>query len=168
MGYTVGDAGAAALLVRNTDDQGIGFSSFKTVSKYWQTVTVPGGGSMHPRDPDYSYMEGDGALMTKTFRRLGPEFLSSFLDATNTNLLDYDRVLLHQVSMPAVEEFLEITSLPREKLVITARSLGNMGAASLPVGFALAEEKGEIRRGDLVLWLGLAAGISLGALAMRY
>ncbi len=123
---------------------------------------------MHPRDPDYSYMEGDGSLMTKTFHRLGPEFLSSFLDATNTNILDYDRVLLHQVSMPAVEDFLEITSLPREKLVITAQSLGNMGAASLPVGFAMAEQKGEIRRGDLILWLGLAAGISLGAMAMRY
>jgi 3-oxoacyl-[acyl-carrier-protein] synthase III len=43
-----------------------------------------------------------------------------------------------------------------------------MGAASLPVAFALAEERGEIHRGDRLMWIGLAGGISMGVMLMEY
>ena len=52
------------------------------------------------------------------------------------------------------------------KIEHTVADFGNMAAASLPVAFALARERGTIVDGDRVLWLGLASGISVGAVMM--
>lgn len=167
LGYTLGDAGAAALLVSSTDEQGIFYRSFRTLSRYWDTLTVLGGGSMHPRGDEYTYFEGDGSRLKKAFGEIGPGLIFEALAVTETSFEDYQRVFVHQVSMPILDSFLEVTQVPREKIVVTVQTLGNMGAASMPVGFALAEERGEIHPGDQVMWIGLASGASAGVMLMQ-
>lgn len=167
LGYTLGDAGAAALLVSSTDEHGIFYRSFRTLSRYWDTLTVLGGGSMHPRGDEYTYFEGDGSRLKKAFGEIGPGLIFEALAVTETSFEDYQRVFVHQVSMPILDSFLEVTQVPREKIVVTVQTLGNMGAASMPVGFALAEERGEIHPGDQVMWIGLASGASAGVMLMQ-
>lgn len=167
LGYTLGDAGAAALLVSSTDEQGIFYRSFRTLSRYWDTLTVLGGGSMHPRGDEYTYFEGDGSRLKKAFGEIGPGLIFEALAVTETSFEDYQRVFVHQVSMPILDSFLDVTQVPREKIVVTVQTLGNMGAASMPVGFALAEERGEIHPGDQVMWIGLASGASAGVMLMQ-
>ena len=70
--------------------------------------------------------------------------------------------------MPFIRMFLDLSGVAQDKIVVTLPELGNMGAASLPVGFALAEERGEIRPGDRLMWIGLAGGISMGVMLMEY
>ena len=53
------------------------------------------------------------------------------------------------------------------KLVVTLPALGNMASASMPVQLALAEARGDVRSGDLVAWVGMASGISLGVMLME-
>jgi 3-oxoacyl-[acyl-carrier-protein] synthase-3 len=167
LGYTLGDAGAAALVVPAGDETGIFYRSFRTVSRFWDTLTVLGGGSMHPRGDEYSYFEGEGNRLKDAFSEIGPGLLFDALAVTETSINDYQRVFVHQVSMPILDSFLEATNLPREKVFVTVQQLGNMGSASMPVGFALAEEQGEIRPGDRVMWIGLASGASVGVVLMQ-
>jgi 3-oxoacyl-[acyl-carrier-protein] synthase III len=42
-----------------------------------------------------------------------------------------------------------------------------MASASLPVAYSLAQARGAIKRGDRVMWLGLASGISVGLMMME-
>ena len=168
LGYTLGDAGAAALLVPSADGNGIFYRSFRTVSRYWDTLTVLGGGSMHPRGDEYTYFQGDGSQLKKAFSEIGPGLLFDALATTETSFTDYQHIFVHQVSMPMLNTFLEATAVPREKVVVTIQEFGNMGAASMPVGFALAEERGDIHPGDQVMWIGLASGASVGVVLMRY
>jgi len=168
LGYTLGDAGAAALLTPSANGPGILHCSFKTVSRHWNIATVAGGGTMHPRGDEFSYLEGDGNELQRVFEEIGPSLLLDALKATGTQATDYRRILVHQVSVPALNSFLEISGVPGDRVVVTVPQLGNMVAASMPVGFALAEERGEISRGDLLMWIGLAAGASLGIILMQY
>jgi 3-oxoacyl-[acyl-carrier-protein] synthase III len=163
-GYTLGDGGAAALVVPATDERGIFYRSFTTVSRYWSLATVPGGGSMHPRGDEYSYISGDAARLKDAFAELGPSVIQEALAATGTTFDDYRRILVHQVSVPFLRAFVKATGVPSDRIEMTLPMLGNMAAASLPVGFAQAEQRGAIQSGDRVMWIGLAGGISVGVL----
>ena len=163
-GYTLGDGGAAALVVPATDERGIFYCSFTTVSRHWNLATVLGGGSMHPRGDEYSYISGDASRLKDAFAEVGPAVIQEALAATGTTFDDYRRILVHQVSLPFLRAFVRATGVPRDKIEMTLPMLGNMAAASLPVAFAQAQKRGAIQSGDRVMWIGLAGGISVGVL----
>lgn len=163
-GYTLGDGGAAALLIPATDERGIFYRSFTTVSRHWNLATVPGGGSMHPRGDEFSYISGDAARLKDAFAKLGPSVIDAALSATGTSFDDYSRILVHQVSLPFLRAFVKATGVPTAKIEMTLPMLGNMAAASLPVAFAQAEQRGAIASGARIMWIGLAGGISVGVL----
>jgi 3-oxoacyl-[acyl-carrier-protein] synthase III len=166
-GYTLGDAGAAALVVPAVDERGIFFRSFTTVSRYWDVATVPGGGSIHPRGDEYTYISGDATRLRDAFAELGPKVIQHALEATHTTFDDFSRILVHQVSLPFLNAFVRATDVPMDKIELTIPSLGNMAAASLPVAYVQAEARGAIKPGDNVMWLGLAGGISVAVVLMR-
>lgn len=166
-GYTFGDAGAAALVSAADGRRGIFYREFRTVSRYWNIGTMPGGGSMHPRGEEWTYFRGDGARLGEAFTSVGPGILEDALRATGTSVDDYARILVHQVTLPFLKIFCKKTGVPMQKLIVTLPEFGNMAAASMPVQLALAEARGDVRPGDLVAWVGLAGGISLGVLLME-
>lgn len=167
-GYTLGDAGAAALVVPATDGRGVLFQSFTTVSRFWDVATVPGGGSMHPRGDEFSYITGDASRLRDAFAELGPRLIWEALDATNTRFEGFSRILVHQVTLPFLKAFTRATRVPWERVELTLPHLGNMAAATLPVAFAQAEARGAIKAGDRVLWIGLAGGISVGVMVTQH
>jgi len=166
-GYTLGDAGAAALVSGTDDHRGIFYRKFQTESRYWNIGTVPGGGSMHPRGDEWTYFVGDGTRIGAAVASIGPGIFHDALRTTGTTINDYARILVHQVTMPFLKDFCATTGVPMSKLVVTLPTLGNMASASMPVQLALAEARGEVRSGDLVAWVGMASGISLGVMLME-
>jgi acyl-CoA:acyl-CoA alkyltransferase len=166
-GYTLGDAGAAVLVSGTDDRRGIFYRKFQTHSRYWNIGTVPGGGSMHPRGDEWTYFVGDGTKIGAAVASIGPGIFQDALRATGTTVEDYARILVHQVTMPFLKAFCATTGVPMNKLVVTLPVLGNMASASMPVQLALAEARGDVRPGDLVAWVGMASGISLGVMLME-
>ncbi|MEM9954621.1 MAG: ketoacyl-ACP synthase III [Chloroflexota bacterium] len=167
-GFTFGDAGAAMLLEATEQDTGIFYRKFQSLSQYWDIGGVFGGGSMHARDLEYSYFRGKGEKLNEVFDLVGPDMLFDAFEATGLTADDFSRVLVHQVTMNYLKIFLQKTGIAREKVVLTLPEYGNMAAASMPVGFSLAVERGEIQRGDKVLMLGIAGGLSLGIVMLEY
>jgi 3-oxoacyl-[acyl-carrier-protein] synthase III len=62
---------------------------------------------------------------------------------------DYARVLVHQVTLPYLDRFVEVTGVPREKLVVTVPELGNVASATL--GVQLSRVDADLAPGDRVL-----------------
>ncbi|MOA42133.1 3-oxoacyl-[acyl-carrier-protein] synthase 3 [compost metagenome] len=58
--------------------------------------------------------------------------------------------------------------ITKEQLVYITPNHGNTIAASIPMGLHEAVQQGRIRRGDRVLLLGTAAGLSLGGMILVY
>jgi 3-oxoacyl-[acyl-carrier-protein] synthase-3 len=161
-GYTMGDAGAAAVLGRSTDGRGIFYRRFITVSDHWRLATIPCGGSMHPRGEEFTYLRADGKRLKQAFIDLGPNLIPTMMREAGVTFSDFSRILIHQATVPYLHEMLEVTGIPLDLVECTVADLGNMASASLPVGYVQAVQRGAIRPGDRVMWLGLASGISVG------
>ncbi|MFH8369902.1 3-oxoacyl-ACP synthase III family protein [Streptomyces sp. NPDC018031] len=157
-GYTFGDAGAA-VVVEAVERGGILDVDTETYSEHWAVGGIFGGGSRHPRDTEHTYFVGDGRELRGVFEKVGTAVLDRVRHRTGLQWPDYARVLVHQVTLPYLERFIEITGVPREKLVITVEELGNVASASL--GVQLDRIRHELAPGDPVLFIGLGGGVSI-------
>lgn len=166
-GYTFGDAGAAIVLEARSDGRGIGEIEMVAASHYWNLCTLPTGGTMHPRDLDKTFFEGDGGKLRDAFIEVGPGVLLDMFRRTRTTFDDYDVVLFHQVSSQLLEVFQQVSGVPDEKVVRTVDVLGNVASATLPIQLERAIESGRATPGSNVLWIGVGAGISSVVMTTR-
>jgi acyl-CoA:acyl-CoA alkyltransferase len=167
-GYTFGDAGAAALLQPTSTSPGIYYRRFWSMSQHWGVSGLMTGGSMHLRGDDYTYFRGDGAALKQAFLDVSPTLFHEALHDTNTSFSDYRRIFVHQVTMDYLDTFLRVARIPADRVVTTLPHYGNMAAATLPVGFDLCQSRAGIQRGDKVMFIGLAGGISVGLMMFEY
>jgi acyl-CoA:acyl-CoA alkyltransferase len=167
-GYTFGDAGAAVLLEPAHDETGIFYRKFQSHSHLWDIGGIFAGGSQRTRDMDYAYFRGNSDRLREAFEQISGQLLNCAMQETGLSYDDFNRIMIHQVTMSFLDLYLQRTGIPSEKVEVTLPKLGNMAAASMGVAFALAEERGAIRRGDKVLFTGIAGGISLGVMMLTY
>jgi 3-oxoacyl-[acyl-carrier-protein] synthase-3 len=161
------DAGAALLLESGEGDAGVLACAFTADSTAWSAGTLPGGGSMHPRDVERTYFELDGTALRRAFESLGPELPLETLRRLGIGWQDCAIVAVHQVSMDYLDVFRSRLGIPADRLVVTLPSHGNAASATLPLQLVRAREEGRTRPGDLVALVGLAGGISLGMAVIR-
>ncbi|MEV0898511.1 3-oxoacyl-[acyl-carrier-protein] synthase III C-terminal domain-containing protein [Actinoplanes sp. NPDC049802] len=157
-GFTFGDAGAA-VVVEPVGRGGILDIDTETFSEHWTVGGIPGGGSRHPRGDEFSYFTGDGHKLRGVFEKIGASILDRVRARTGFEFTDYARILVHQVTLPYLERFIEVTGVPRDRLEITVTDLGNMASATL--GVQLARIFPDLVPGDRVLFMGLGGGVSI-------
>ncbi|GGL00786.1 3-oxoacyl-ACP synthase [Sphaerisporangium melleum] len=158
-GYTLSDAGAAVLVTADPH-RGIFYRDFAADSTAWPIGTLPGGGSAHPRDPEYSYFHGDGRRLKEAFELVGPDLFLNALKRTGLTWDDFTLVAVHQVALPYLTTLVHMLGVPEDRLAVTLPDHGNCASASLPLQLCA----GGARPGDRVALLGLGGGISLGVL----
>jgi 3-oxoacyl-[acyl-carrier-protein] synthase-3 len=157
-GYTFGDAGAA-VLVEPVARGGVLDVDTETCSEHWRAGGIPGGGSRHPRGDEHTYFTGDGHELRDIFEGIGTGILDRVHRRTGLGWDDYARVLVHQVTRPYLDRFVEVTGVPKDKLEVTVGDLGNVASATL--GVQLARVADDLRPGDRVLFVGLGGGVSV-------
>ncbi|MFI9237209.1 3-oxoacyl-ACP synthase III family protein [Streptomyces sp. NPDC053079] len=157
-GYTFGDAGAAVVL-EEVGRGGILDVDTATHSEHWPVGGLFGGGSRHPRGDEHTYFHGDGGELREVFEKVGTSVLDRMRHRTGLDWADFRHVLVHQVTVPYLERFTEITGVPEDRLVVTVPELGNMASATLGVQLDLVRDG--LRSGDRVLFVGLGGGVSI-------
>ena len=157
-GYTFGDAGAA-VLVEPVATGGIVDVETETHSEHWPVGGILGGGSRHPRGDEHTYFTGDGHRLRAVFEKIGTGLLDRVNHRCGLTFDDYAHVLVHQVTLPYLRRFAEVTGVPEDKLVVTVAELGNIASATL--GVQLARIRPGLAPGDKVLLVGLGGGVSL-------
>ncbi|MFB6398087.1 3-oxoacyl-ACP synthase III family protein [Polymorphospora lycopeni] len=157
-GFTFGDAGAA-VVVEPVASGGILDVDTETHSEHWTVGGIDGGGSRFPRGDEHTYFRGDGHALRGVFEKIGTAILDRVRHRTGLDWADYTKVLVHQVTGPYLDRFVEVTGVPKEKLEVTVTGLGNMASATL--GVQLARVDPHLRPGDRVLFIGLGGGVSV-------
>ena len=165
--------GAAAVMVEYSDefDSDLILSSLETWSEGIELCSVRAGNHPPPR-PDMSH----DALFC--FHMLGPQlyrfvrprlrrFLSQFLTTAGSSVEEVRLVVPHQASGPGLR-LLEQFGFSSDHIVNIVSDYGNCVAASIPMALAVAVEDGRVSRGDQVLLVGTAAGVSIGAALLRW
>jgi 3-oxoacyl-[acyl-carrier-protein] synthase-3 len=122
---------------------------------------------MHPRGDEFTYFQGDGARLGDAFAGLGTAVLERALAAMETDLDDWDVVLVHQVTVPLHRAFLRATGIDGARTVVLVDELGNCASASMALQLQCALDTGRLRAGSRALWVGLAGGISIGVMGLQ-
>jgi acyl-CoA:acyl-CoA alkyltransferase len=99
---------------------------------------------------------------------LGLRTWTSFRDRLGWAADQVDKVVCHQVGAGHREAILRTLGIPAEKDFSTFPYLGNMGTVSLPLTAAVAEERGFLRPGDRVGFLGIGSGLNCLMLGLQY
>jgi 3-oxoacyl-[acyl-carrier-protein] synthase-3 len=164
-GYTLSDGGAAMLLEAGSDSgpgSGIFFRRFAAESTAWDIGTLPAGGSMHPRDPEFGYFSGDGRKMRDVFLARGPGFFVDSLAQADLAWDDFAFIGVHQVTLPYFELFRAGLGIPASRVVVSLPEHGNLASVTLPFQLATAIQQGRCGAGDRIALIGLAGGVSVG------
>lgn len=161
-GFTFGDGGAA-VVVEAVPGRGIFDVDTETLSQHWTVGGIPGGGSRHPRGDEHTYFTGDGHALRGVFEKVGTAILDRVRYRTGLDWGGYARVLVHQVTRPYLDRFVEVTGVPADKLDVTVPSMGNLASATL--GVQLARVWPSLSAGDRVLFVGLGGGVSVMTMA---
>ena len=177
--FSLGDAGTAVLVTRNAAytegvesrvsssvsnpvyQSGIKKQSFMTLGEYWDLCTVKGGGSMFSHDISKNFFEGRTKELGTVIRREAKGFLHNFFVAENTPPQYFDHIFTHQVAESTFDLISEEMNLPPDRISRTFREYGNTAAASIPLSIHKSLKNNTLHRGDKVLILGLAAGVSV-------
>jgi 3-oxoacyl-[acyl-carrier-protein] synthase III len=169
-----GDGAAAAVVRRSADPAaGVLAIAFETYSEGAEACQFRAFGSGLDPHADLdafleaTWFEMDGPLAFRVTARHLPELIGRVLAQAGVCLEQIAAVVPHQGSAMGIEHIRRHLGVPVERVVNLFAAHGNQVSASLPITLDIALETGIVGRGDLVLLVGSAAGITLGAAVVR-
>lgn len=128
----------------------------------------------NPRIDDAMLREGkhyptmDGKSIFKHAVRRLPEVAMEVLEKAGIGLTDVDLFIPHQANLRINQAFAKALDLPESKVYNNIQQYGNTTAASIPLALDEAIEKGRVGAGSTVMFIGLGAGVTWGAVLYRF
>lgn len=171
-----GDGAAAVIIERSPEGSSsqIVHASLRTYSRGARFSEIAGGGTrLHASNykadqPEPYLFHMDGQAIFRMASRLLPGFIGDMLQATGIQMEDFQLVIPHQGSAMAMRLIRKKLDIAEDRFMDITRNHGNTIAASIPMGLHEAIKQQRIQRGDRVLMIGTAAGLSLGGLIFDY
>lgn len=169
-----GDGAAAAVVEATPQGEKSAILSWrmKTWPEGADLTEIRGGGlRCHPNDPnttpDDNLFRMDGPGVYRMAQKHLPALLEDVCCEAGVSMKDFDLVIPHQASGPALASAAKY-GVEAARLVNIIGSYGNCVAASLPMAVAVAVRERRLERGKLVLLVGTGAGLSIGAAVLRW
>lgn len=110
----------------------------------------------------------DGKLIFKEAVRKLPEIANSVLGKVGLTKDDIDLYIPHQANMRINQFFQQVMELPEEKVFHNIQRYGNTTAGSIPIALDEALEMKIIGKGSTIMFLGLGAGVTWGAVVYQF
>jgi 3-oxoacyl-[acyl-carrier-protein] synthase-3 len=110
----------------------------------------------------------DGKTIFKEAVRKLPEVTNSVLEKVGLTKDDIDLYIPHQANMRINQFFQQTMELPEEKVFHNIQRYGNTTAGSIPIALDEALEMKVIGEGSTVMFLGLGAGVTWGAVIYQF
>jgi 3-oxoacyl-[acyl-carrier-protein] synthase-3 len=171
-----GDGAGAVCLEGVDSDQPLGVlaSALHANGKFAESLTVELGASRNnPRISKEAIDEGrqfpimDGKTIFKLAVQKLPEVVGETLKKAELAIEDIDLFIPHQANLRINQFFQQVMKLPEDKVFHNIQRYGNTTAASIPIAFDEALEMGIIGNGSTVMFLGLGAGVTWGAVISK-
>ena len=169
------DAAVACVLTKANpeDDSGILYSCQKTWSEGAHDTEIRGGGGLLPvfsmkeeNRTDY-YFDMKGIKILKLCARKLPRFVKDCFDEAGISREEIHLVIPHQASK-ALGIIMPRLGFQKGTYIDRVSEYGNMVSASVPYALCEAIQEGKVRRGDLLLLIGTAAGLTVNFMLLRY
>ncbi len=165
-------AGAAVLGPAENAGQSILYCDMGTDGSRAKLIWVPAGGSRLPASQmtvaeRLHFMHMRGREVYKFAVNKLQELIDNALNVTGLKPEDLKLVIPHQSNLRIIESARERLGLPSEKVAINIDRYGNTSAASVIMGLDEGIRNGTLQRGDIVLMVGIGAGLTWSTAVVR-
>jgi 3-oxoacyl-[acyl-carrier-protein] synthase-3 len=166
-------AGAVLLEPANGDEEGILDFVHDVDGSGGKFLYMPGGGSLHPSshetvDKKMHYVHQDGAQVFKYAVRRMADLACEMLERNGFSSKDLALMVPHQANLRIIRATQERLGLDDARVMVNIDRYGNTTAGTIPLGLRDAVEEGRLKKGDLVLLVGVGAGYTSGAVLLRW
>lgn len=169
-----GDGGGAAVVrPANGSGRGILSSHLRSDGNLGELLVRPAGGVLIPMsqqvlDEKTHLVRMKGREVFKHAVRNMAEACDSALQAAGLTSDDVDLLVPHQANMRIIESTAKHAGVGMERVYVNVDRYGNMSSATLPIAIDEAVEKGLIGPGANVLLVAFGAGLTWGAMVLRW
>lgn len=166
--------GAGAVLLKSVRTKKRGFLASELISRgeYNEWMGVYGGGTKKPSTPESLKNHEHQLAFVKPFpKELNPEIWSAMAEKLNQRIgvtsNDVSNFFITQININSIWQTLDKLDVPREKGYTVMHKYGYTGSACIPMAFNEAWEKGMVKKGDLVYFIGSGGGLAFASAAFR-
>ncbi|NNE88461.1 MAG: ketoacyl-ACP synthase III [Silicimonas sp.] len=162
--------GAGALIIEaskgdgTNNDRGILATDLHSDGRHREILYVDGGVSTH--STGHLRMQGK-EVFRHAVEKLAATAHAS-LDSIGLSGDDVDWMVPHQANLRIINSTAKKMGLDMDRVVITVQDHGNTSAASIPLALSTGVERGQIKRGDLLVTEAIGGGLAWGSVIIRW
>lgn len=168
-----GDGAGAFVLQASDQPGGVLSAVMHSDGSGADSLTLLGGGARYPASEltlheGKHFVQMDGKAVFRFATRVMGTATKEALDLAGLTTADVSWVIPHQANYRIIETAAKYLKMPMDKFVINVDRYGNTSTASIPIAAVEAIEKGKLKAGDKVVFVGFGAGLTWGALAAEW
>jgi len=168
-----GDGAGAVVVRKSTGERGILGTHHQSDGNLADLLYRPAGGAAIPMDEEVlrnrtHFVRMAGREVFKHAVRAMAEGSKQALAHSGWELEDVDLVFPHQANLRIIKATARYAGLPMEKVFVNVDRYGNMSSATIPVAMDEAIEEGRLKPGMNLLLVAFGAGLTWGAMAVRW
>ncbi|MEV5143587.1 ketoacyl-ACP synthase III [Streptomyces sp. NPDC052727] len=168
-----GDGAGAVVLGPVPEGYGIHGSTLLANGELHDYVKVAAGGSRTPLDErarraGEHLFRMDGRAVREYAMTTLHKVVGQALAECGAHIGDVDRFVFHQANTRLLESFAAEAGIDRDKVALTAPSLGNTAGASVPLTLHHTNRTRPLERGERVLLASIGGGMTAGATLMTW
>lgn len=153
--------------------RGILSSYLNADGRFYKDLMIPGGGTAVPPTAQtvadrlhYLRMNGK-VIFSQAVRNLSDACFAA-MEEIALAPEDVDIVIPHQANLRIIDAVARRMRIPKEKFHVNLDRYGNTSAASIPIALDEAVRDGLVKEGTTILHCGLGAGLTWGAVVVRW
>lgn len=168
-----GDGGGAAVI--EPVEEGFGFIGHELGAdgSGHEYIELPAGSTFMPAthetvDNRMHYIKMLGREVFKFAVTIMNETTRKLCETLNMSVSDIDLIIPHQANNRIIEAAAKRLKIPLEKIYSNVEFYGNTSAGTIPLATVDALNEGKIKKGDTIYMVGFGAGLTYGAIAMKW
>ncbi len=169
-----GDGAGAAVVQPSQNGEGILASFHRSDGDLASLLQRPAGGSARPlteeslRNREHTLQMMSGREVFKSAVRSMAHAGAMVMEEAGLDPDQIDLMVPHQANSRIIESTARYAGIPMDKVFVNLHRYGNISSATIPVGLDEAAEEGRLVPGSIVLMTAFGAGLTWGAMALRW
>jgi 3-oxoacyl-[acyl-carrier-protein] synthase-3 len=136
-------------------------------------LLMPAGGSLHPAshatvEAREHFLKQNGKVVFKFAVSQMANCITTILQRHQLTADDIAMIIPHQANQRILDATAERLSLPPGRMASVIARYGNTTAATLPLALEDVVREGRVSRGDLVIFVAVGAGFTVGSSLLRW
>lgn len=160
-----GDGAGSVILQRSDDNSGVIDSNIFSSGADYEILYTNGGVSMNGSS-------GKIIMQGQKLFRLAVEKMHQSIEGllrnNNFTVNDIDYFIPHQANVRIINKLAELLNVEDHKVVKTVEKHANCSAASIPLALSTLKASNKIKKGDIILFSAIGAGLTWGSALIRW